>query len=50
MDFFNRDKKGKEVPEFPLNTTRKNYLKSLDKLGLQTDSKGKVTAKEEASK
>jgi ABC-type transporter Mla subunit MlaD len=51
MDFFKRDEKGKKTPEFPLNTTRKNYLKSLEKLGLETDEKtGKVTAKEEADK
>ena len=43
-DFFKRKKAGKPAVD-PLNTTKDNYLKQLDKLGLETTREGRVREK-----
>jgi hypothetical protein len=43
-DFFKRQKAGKPAVD-PLPTTRENYLKQLDKLGLTVTPQGKVVPK-----
>ena len=44
MDFFRRQKAGKPAVD-PLGTTKTNYLKQLDQLGLESTSDGKVVEK-----
>ena len=47
-DFFKRKKAGKAAVD-PLGTTRENYLKQLDKLGLTVTKDGKVVSKKDAA-